>query len=287
MARTLPLLIGLTVAQASPLAADEILLVTGGRLVGDVVRRDGRALVLDVDIGEVTVPLDQIEHINSGPRTPYALYRDRASRLAADDVEGWMSLALWARASGLAEPARRAFARVVAVDPTHAAAHQGLGHVRVGERWMTVADAYRARGYVQYQGRWMTPAERDAKVREEEARAALERARREEREREERDRAVSARLRELEERVKEAEDRTRKAESRAREVEARAAAAERAAHRHHHPRRRSRHGGRLHFHTGQTLTSGVFTVCRGDGPPRFCTPVPLGCTDPDHVGHKH
>jgi hypothetical protein len=270
MSRAL-LLIGLAAAAAET-AGDEILLRHGGRLVGDIVRRDSVALVLDVDIGQVTVPLDQIEHIQSGVRTPFALYRDRAARLAADDLDGWMSLALWARASGLKDPARQAFLRVLALDPENAAAHQALGHVRQGERWMTVAEAYRARGYVSYQGRWMTPAEREAKVRQEEAEKERERARRAERRREDEERATQARIRELEARVKEAEARTREAESRTREVEARVDRAAIYSDCRHRRRRRL-------YLPGETITTNTFTICQGGGTPRLCNPVPVGCVD--------
>ena len=44
--------------------------------------------------------------------------------------------------------------------PTNAAAHLALGHVRMGDRWVSGAEAYRARGFVQFEGTWMTPEER-------------------------------------------------------------------------------------------------------------------------------
>jgi hypothetical protein len=279
MTRQVQLTIGLSIVLSAEVGSDEVFLRSGGRLVGDIVRRDSRQVVLDVDIGHVTVPAGEIERIVPGLRTPQALYRDRAARLSLNDVDGWLSLALWARASHLAGPAHNAFLRVVQLDPENAAAHQGLGHVRLGDHWMSADDAQRARGFVRYNGRWMTPAERDRRVQEDEARAERERARREREEVEARNRETESRLRELEARVKEAEARAREAEARADERESEA----RDLRERDRRRRRWRHDHPWKHETGSFRTE-TFTVCQVNGQPRFCVPAP--CCGGSHLaGH--
>ena len=281
MVRPLPMTVALALALAGEGVADEVFLRGGGHLVGDIVRRDARWVVVDVDIGHVTLPAAHVERIVPGERTAYAQYRDRAARLAADDLDGWLGLAVWARASHLATPARTAFLRALEIDPASTAAHEGLGHVRVGDRWMTVDEAWRARGYVRHEGRWMTPAERDVKVRESEARALREREERARDEAEAAARETKVRLRDLEARVKEAEARAREAEARAdeRETEARDLR-----ERDHHRRRRARASCERPVvvpPSASAFRAEVFTVCQVNGQPRFCVPVPR-C---GHAGH--
>jgi hypothetical protein len=204
---------GLALMTATPAAAlaDEILLRSGGRLVGEVVERHPEAVVVEADGGQITLSSSQILRIIPGP-TPLSRYRERAAALPAGDVQGWLALALWARDESLGEPARQSFERVLALEPDNAAANQALGKVRLGGRWLTVEQSYRARGYVSFEGRWMRPQERAALVRERQAEEELEHAAR----------ARAA----AEAAAQEAEARVRAAEARAQEAMARAQAAE-------------------------------------------------------------
>jgi hypothetical protein len=130
------------------------------------------------------------------------VYRERASRLPAASVTGWLELARWAEARGLLTQAREGYAYVLTLDPENAAAHRGLGHVWAGDRWATLEDSYRARGYVQFEGSWVTPEERRAILEERLATAAAERERME----------AAARVRETEARARVAEAEARRAE---------------------------------------------------------------------------
>lgn len=189
-------------------AADEIHLRGGGRVSGEVVSESADAVVVEVPAGRVTLPRHRIERIVRGT-SALAEYRARASRLAANDVEGWMALAEWARANDLLTQARAAFEHVLRVSPSHAAAHVASGHVSVNGRWMAQDDAYRARGYVEFEGTWMRPQERQALIEERAQRAAERRE-----------------LAESDARVREADARARAAEAEARRVEAEAARAD-------------------------------------------------------------
>jgi len=184
------------------LAADDVYLTNGGRLSGLVVSRGDTQLTLDVGAGRITLPLSRVARIVTAS-SPLATYRQRARTLEAKDVNGWLELALWARDQELLTQAREAFAHILTLDPANATAHQALGDVQVGERWMSLEESYRAKGLVRFEGEWVTP----------EAQAALIRARSDE--------AAAARSRaEAEARVREAEARARAAEADARRAEA-------------------------------------------------------------------
>ena len=182
-------------------AADQVFLTSGGEITGDIIERRPSALVLDVGAGRVTLPMSIVVRVVSST-TDLGLFRSRAQALAARDVSGWLDLAAWAQGHELASQAREAWEHVLAVDPGNSAAQLGLGHVRVGDRWMTVSEANRARGLVEFEGHWVTPEERQTLVA---------------------DRVAYAEERQAE---READARVREAEARAREAEARASAAE-------------------------------------------------------------
>ncbi len=182
--------------------ADEVQLKGGGRIVGSIVERTPQLVTIDVGAGRVSVPANRVESVQPG-RSALTAFNDRAARLAPTDTQGWLNLALWARDQGLATQARRAFERVVALDPANTVAQTALGNVLVGERWVSQEEAYRQQGYVQFEGSWMTPAERDGRIAAARAEVEMEQGRIE----------ADARAREAEARAREAEARAREAES--------------------------------------------------------------------------
>jgi len=183
-------------------AADEVLLKGGGRVVGLVVERTSRAIVLETAPGRVAVPLSRVLSVREGA-TELGTFHERAAALRADDAAGWTALARWAADHGLLTQSREAWSRLLALDPDHPEANHAAGRVLSGGRWLDEEEANRARGLVRFDGAWVTPGERQAALEERAAEAAESRA------------------------IREAEARAREAEARAREAEARAAAAER------------------------------------------------------------
>jgi len=183
-----------TAALSPVVTADEVFLVGGGRIVGDVVKRRADAIVVEVGPGRVTLPASRVARIASGT-SALSVYRDRASRLNPRDVEGWLALGAWARDNDLLTLAREAFEHVLAVDAGNQTAHEALGHVRLSGQWMSEDDSYRARGLVNYEGSWMTPAEAHLIAGQRAAEAEARRA----------DREAAAREREAEARVRIAE----------------------------------------------------------------------------------
>jgi hypothetical protein len=191
--------------------ADQVYTRGGGLLEGEIVERRTDAIVVDIGGGTIGLPLTYVERIVPGP-SPGARFRARAGRLAPDDAAGWLALGQWARQQDLRSQANDAFLQVLSVDPGHAAAHRALGHIRVGDEWMTPEEGYRARGLVSYDGRWMTPDERNVLIAERDAVIAREREEAE----------SLARLRESEAHALEAEAQARIVQAEARIAEERA-----------------------------------------------------------------
>jgi hypothetical protein len=185
-------------------SADDVLLRGGGKISGRILSRSETAVQVDVGPGIITVPMTSVVSIEA-KRTALDEYEERVARLRANDAAGWLQLANWAASEGLNTQARRAYEKVVSIDPQNVEANHGLGRVQVEGRWVTEQESYRARGLVQFEGEWMTPVERDAILRQRDARLAdLSRI-------------------DAERRAREAEVRAADAEARAREAEARSA----------------------------------------------------------------
>jgi len=198
----------LIVAALLPVAAsaDEVLLKSGGRLSGRIVSRTASEVVLDIGAGRITVPASSVVRIEEG-RSHLHEYEERAGRLAAGDVAGWLALGEWASARGLGTQAREAYSRALATAPDDPRANQALGRVQLDGRWVSEDESYRARGYVQYEGEWITPEEHATILRERAAEAGRDRERQQ----------AEARVSEAEERAEQAEARAKQAEAQAEE----------------------------------------------------------------------
>jgi hypothetical protein len=183
-------------------SADEVFLKGGGQVSGRIVSRSATTIEVDVGAGRIGVPASSVLRIEEG-RSALQEYEERAGRLAAGDVDGWVALGGWADARGLGTQAREAYHRALAVSPDEPRANEALGNVRMDGRWVSEDEGYKARGYVQHEGEWITQAEQEAILRERAAEDVRDRERRE-----------------AESRVREAEVRAEEAEARAREAEA-------------------------------------------------------------------
>ena len=188
---------------AATLAADEVHLRGGGKIVGQIVEETHEAVVIEVGPGRITLPAERVDHIVAG-HSPLSIYHQRAANLALSDVDGWLDVGLYAQRNGLTTQARDAFERVLAYSPENPIAQAALGNVKQSGRWMSEEEAYRARGMVRYGGRWTSKAERDEELRWQ-RQQDLERQQR---------READARIREAEARARTAEADARRAEAR-------------------------------------------------------------------------
>lgn len=182
--------------------ADVVYLKSGGRMEGRIVSQTETAIEVDIGAGTLTFQMSSVDRIETG-RSPLDDYDERAAALGANDSNGWLELARWASSQGLGTQSRRAYERVLSIDPQNAEANRAMGLVEVDGKWVTEDQAYRARGYVLFEGQWMTPAEQEAIVRGREAERAAAQAR-----------------------AQTADSQARQAEAQAREAEAQAQRAE-------------------------------------------------------------
>jgi hypothetical protein len=147
---------------------DVVYLESGGKMEGRIVSQTETSIEVDIGAGRMTFPMSSVDRIETG-RSPLDDYDERAAALGPNDVDGWLELARWASGQGLGTQSRRAYERVLAVDPQNPEANRALGFVQLDGQWVTEEESYRARGYVLFEGEWMTPAEQDAVIRSREA----------------------------------------------------------------------------------------------------------------------
>lgn len=167
------------------LLADEVVLQTGGRLMG-VAQEEGDVVIVETRYGTVRVPRDMVLTIDRTKRSIIEDYRERAEGVDMTDPDEVYQLAKWAKANRLESRARELFQRVIELNPEHEFARRELGYKLFQGRWMTEEEIMLAKGFVRFRGRWVTPNERALALAKEqekrERREELARKRREKRE---------------------------------------------------------------------------------------------------------
>src|SRR5688572_19857616 len=111
------LVLGLAVA-AAPLGAagDDIHLTSGGQVSGRIVERTATAITVDIGAGRITVPSSSVVKVVEGKSALHE-YEERASKIPANDVEGWLALGDWASSQGLGSQAKEAHNRALSASP--------------------------------------------------------------------------------------------------------------------------------------------------------------------------
>jgi hypothetical protein len=188
----------LALSGSAAVFADVVFLKSGGKMEGRIVERSESSVEIDIGAGTLRFPMSSVDRIEEG-RSTLDDYDERAAKVAPDDRDGWLELARWASGVGLGAQSRRAYERVLALDPADSEANRALGRVQVEGQWLTEDEAYQARGYVLFEGRWVTPSEQESILRSRESERAAAQAR-----------------------AQTAEAQAREAEARAREAEAQA-----------------------------------------------------------------
>ncbi len=133
--------------------ADEVHLKNGNKLRG-IVREEGERIVVQMDMGSVTVSRSEIVKIVR-ERSPLEEFAVRRRSLREGDAEGHYRLGLWARESELHTKAREAFEKAIALDPDHEGARRQLGYRKHQGRWFTEVEHWTALGFVRHRGEWL------------------------------------------------------------------------------------------------------------------------------------
>lgn len=200
MHRLMIVLLFVTVMTGSSVRGDEVVLESGGTLVG-AVREEGETVTLEMFSGTATFSKEKVKSINKVHRAPIEEYYERLDALGenaspADHLE----LAIWAKehrgerlisenfrkvidgipaindpalllklgrdaTERLKIDAKMIWKRLLDVDPDNEDARRGLGFKQWKGQWVTEAEFHAAQGHVLFEGKWMTPEERDFQLR--------------------------------------------------------------------------------------------------------------------------
>ncbi|HZE95905.1 MAG TPA: hypothetical protein VE981_02650 [Planctomycetota bacterium] len=153
-------LAALALALAAPLAAaDEIQLTNGRKITGNVSKKDGDKVIVEVGAGTITLDAKEVSAINPG-KTAINEYEERwnAVKDSTKTAELW-DLAVWAKSKSLSRYVAPICQKIIAIDPEHAGARAELRFEKVHGKWLTFEQAQEARGLVFLEDRWVTQAE--------------------------------------------------------------------------------------------------------------------------------
>ncbi len=161
-------LLAWTASPTAAMAEEEILLVSGERVTGEVVTEGGstleiRRLVLvkhNAVSATVTIAKDQITHREKVP-SPAVQYQARAKD-TPDTLEGHVALARWSISHCLVKEAADNAKRADDIDsdnPLVTRLFKDLGYIKAKDVWVREDEYLAANGLVDYMGRIMTPAE--------------------------------------------------------------------------------------------------------------------------------
>jgi hypothetical protein len=156
--------------------ADHVVLAGGTTLEGKATRK-GDKVIIEMESGTVTLPLDSVKRIDRGA-SAVSRFEERYAALPAGDARARLELADYCRDHDMHGRERQLLVEVLELEPNNAVARARLGYVKTDAGWVTQAEANRAKGLVERDGKWVSPAEARAMDREETA--ARESARRRE-----------------------------------------------------------------------------------------------------------
>jgi hypothetical protein len=153
---------------SAAMAEEEILLVSGERVTGEVITEGGttlevRRLVLvkhNAVAATVTIAKDQITHREKVPSA--AIQYQARAKDTPDTLEGHVALARWSISHCLVKEAADNAKRADDIDsdnPLVIRLYKDLGYIKAKDAWVREDEYLAANGLVDYQGRIMTPAE--------------------------------------------------------------------------------------------------------------------------------
>jgi hypothetical protein len=172
----------LAVLAVSFAGADEIVLLSGGRLMG-IAREEGDTVVVETTYGIVSVPRDQVISIDKTKRSLIEEFKAREAETDYKDAGSLWDLARWAKDNNLPRQAKTILQKVVELNPNHEFARRELGYYLFQGQWLTYDEMMMAKGFVRHRNKWLTSSERELMVRaefEEKVRKDEERRKRDE-----------------------------------------------------------------------------------------------------------
>ncbi len=146
---------------ASPLdAGDKIILESGGRYEGEILKETPDYVKIKTPAGVYTVYRDDIAKIVRGGDI-WSELSSRKRRLKKSDTTGWYELGIWCQEQELWPEAIDCFHQVLQKDPDHDAARAELGYRKYHGKWVTDEQYYLERGWVIHEGDWVSPEDKE------------------------------------------------------------------------------------------------------------------------------
>lgn len=162
-AAALSIVLAPIIFQAGECRADRISLRGGGQIRGKVIpdtAHPGRVIVL-TETGKTPLNFQkaQILEVTNEPSVldEYVIKKAKAEPTA----QGQYDLGRWCKEHKLADLATVHYEAAVAQDKSFGPAHQALGHVPFGDRWLNADEVREAQGLVRYKGKWISKEEKD------------------------------------------------------------------------------------------------------------------------------
>ena len=131
----------------------------GTKVRGNIIKRVGAKVVVDVEGMQIEFPERDIRTVDGKPlpRDIRAIYAGRAE-LAPEDSDAHYALALWCEKHGLRKEMQHELDTALAIDPLHEKANLKLGRCKYKGMWFTPKEL-KAKGLVCYSGQWLTKKE--------------------------------------------------------------------------------------------------------------------------------
>ncbi len=130
-------LVGLLAGGASDAPAHVVTTKDGKTYEGKVTEQNDAHVVIETTFdGVKDLPRDQVTKVDTAVPP---LREQFAFRLAdaKSDVKALFDVADWAKRMKFGKEIEDVWRKIVEVDPSNAKAHKALGHVKVGDRWLT------------------------------------------------------------------------------------------------------------------------------------------------------
>ena len=134
MKRTAVIFLLWMVVSATSAWGDRVVLKDGRTFEG-VVRQSGGQVLIEMELGTISVPVSQVKQIERKP-TAAELFERRLSRIDQSDPAALIELAIWAREKGLHRQCQKLLEQVVALQPDNKKARKLLGFVEVDGKWV-------------------------------------------------------------------------------------------------------------------------------------------------------
>ncbi len=134
--------------------ADKTFLI-GGTVIEGKATRHGDKVVIELSDGEISLPAESIERIETS-ESIVDQFQARYAKLRAGDVKARFVLADYCRDHDMRSREQQVLREILDIDANNEQARLRLGYVKEGSSWVTEDDAMHAKGMVKHDGQWMS-----------------------------------------------------------------------------------------------------------------------------------